>query len=117
MVPLRRPTADSALLVAAAIAGMRRIYEPGYQLAKCGVMLLDLVESSLYQAELDLEPGEGRDQSHLMGTIDQLNRRFGKRTVFVGSAGVPQAHEWAMRQERRTPQYTTRLSDVPVARA
>lgn len=67
MVPLRRPTADSALLVAAAIAGMRRIYEPGYQLAKCGVMLLDLVESSLYQAELDLEPGEGRDQSHLMG--------------------------------------------------
>jgi DNA polymerase V len=67
MVPLRRPTADSALLVAAAIAGMRRIYESGYQLAKCGVMLLDLVESSLYQAELDLEPGEGRDQSHLMG--------------------------------------------------
>ena len=117
MVPLRRPTADSALLVAAAIAGMRRIYEPGYQLAKCGVMLLDLVESSLYQAELDLEPGEDRDQSHLMGTIDQLNRRFGKRTVFVGSAGVPQAHEWAMRQERRTPQYTTRLADVPIARA
>ena len=60
---------------------------------------------------------EGRDQSHLMGTIDQLNRRFGKRTVFVGSAGIPQAHEWAMRQERRTPQYTTRLADIPVARA
>jgi DNA polymerase V len=52
-----------------------------------------------------------------MGAMDQLNRRFGKRTVFVGSAGVPQAHEWAMRQERRTPQYTTRLADIPVVMA
>ncbi len=117
VVPLRRPTSDTALLVAAAIAGMRSIYEPGHQLAKCGVMLLDLVESSLYQAELHLDDVDKRDQSHLMSAVDQLNRRYGKRTVFVASSGIPKTHEWAMRQERKTPQYTTRLADVPVASA
>lgn len=117
VVPLRRPTADSQLLVAAACDGMRRIFEPGFQLSKAGVMLLDLGSSSAHQGELDLDAPAGRDKSGLLSAIDGLNQRFGKRTVFVGSAGVAESHEWGMRQERRTPQYTTRLSDIPIARA
>jgi len=41
-----------------------------------------------------------------------------KRPLHVGSTGqtAPQ-RAWGMKQERRTPQYTTRLEDVPVARA
>lgn len=116
-VPLRRPTADSQLLVAAACAGMRQIYEPGFEISKAGVMMLDLGSSSIHQAELDLEETDCKDRSGLMTAMDRLNSRFGKRTVFVGSAGLPQGHQWAMRQERRTPQYTTRLSDIPIARA
>lgn len=34
VVPLRRPTADTRLLAGAAIAGIRWIYEPGYQLIR-----------------------------------------------------------------------------------
>lgn len=117
MVPLRRPTADSSLLVGAACEGMRRIYQPGFQMAKAGVMLLDLASSSFHQAELDLDEPQRKDKSGLMSAIDGLNSRYGKRTVFVGSAGMPSGHEWAMRQERRTGQYTTRLSDIPIARA
>lgn len=116
VVPLRRPTADSAHLVAAAAEGMRRIFEPGHQLAKCGVMLLD-ISDGVHQTELDLCEVESRDQSQLMSTVDGLNQRFGRRTVFVASAGIPKTHEWAMRQARRTPHYTTCLDDIPVARA
>lgn len=116
-IPLRRPTADTQLLVAAACEGMRRIYEPGFQLAKAGVMLLDLGASTFLQGELDLDEPIGKDMSGLMSAIDGLNSRYGKRTVFVGSAGMPKGHQWAMRQERRTPQYTTRLADIPIARA
>ena len=32
MVPLRRPTADTALLVQAAVLGLRSIYQPGFEL-------------------------------------------------------------------------------------
>jgi DNA polymerase V len=118
-VPLRRPTADTGELVQAATAGMRRMYEPGYRMAKAGVMLLDLVPGSLVQGELDLEDEEIRDRRKLMETIDALNSRYGKGTVHSAATGGSNrsAKGWKMRQERCTPQYTTRWEDVPIARA
>ncbi len=54
-VPLRRPSADTALIVGAVLAGLNVIYRPGYLYAKAGVMLLDLQPQSHQQGELDLE--------------------------------------------------------------
>ena len=42
MVPLRRPSADTAVIVGAVLAGLKVIYRPGYQYAKAGVMLLEM---------------------------------------------------------------------------
>ena len=40
------------------------------------------------------------------------------RTVHSASTGgTNKGKDWGMKQERRTPQYTTRWEDVPVARA
>ena len=121
VVPLRRPTADTAQLVQAATAGMRRIYQPGYQLIKAGVMLLDLVPGNIHQGELDLgadDVDDTHDRKRLMTAMDTLNGRFGKGTLHVASSGLDDHRRlWGMRQERRTPQYTTRWDEVPVARA
>ena len=120
VVPLVRPSADTSELANAAVKGLRSIYAPGYQLAKAGVMLLDLVPDSFVQAELDLDAtsNDQRDRTKLMHAVDQVNDRFGKRTVLLGSSGLTQgADSWGMRQVRRTPCYTTRWSEVPVARA
>jgi DNA polymerase V len=118
VVPLRRPTADTALLVQAATAGMRQIYEPGYQLIKAGVMLLDLVPGNIQQGELDLEADDTHDRSRLMSAMDTLNGRFGKGTLHVASSGLDDHRRlWGMRQERRTPHYTTCWDEMPVARA
>lgn len=115
-VPLRRPTADSRVLAKAAADGMRFMYVPGFQLIKAGVFLMDLQPASVQQGELELEPEEGRDRTRLMAAMDVLNGRFGKGTLHVGSTGLQGATQtWGMRQERRTPQYTTRWDDVPVA--
>lgn len=38
VVPLRRPTADTAMLVRAAVTGLRSIFRPGILYAKAGVM-------------------------------------------------------------------------------
>ena len=118
VVPLRRPTADSRLLVQSAVVVVRQIYQTGYRLSKAGVMLMDLSDDTLKQCELDLEPVDNRDRSKLMMTMDALNSRFGRDTVHVGSASRQRApSDWAMRQERLTPQYTTKWSDMPVVRA
>ena len=118
VVPLRRPTADTGLLVAAALAALRSIYEPGFAIAKAGVMLLDLQSCEFEQCELGLEDDPSEDRSRLMFALDALNQRYGKGTVHCGSAGTArQVKSWGMKQERRTPQYTTRWEDVPIARA
>ena len=113
VVPLRRPTADTGKLVWAAAMGMRRMYEPGYKMAKAGVMLLDLVLGNVLQAELDLEEEDQRDRTKLMVALDTLNGRYGKGTVHSASTGgTNKGKDWGMKQERRTPQYTTRWEDA-----
>lgn len=117
-VPLRRPSADTALIVQAALMGLKAIYKPGYNYAKAGVMLMDLQSDAVQQGELDLEGDDIKDRGKLMATLDGLNQRYGRGTVLTASAGLAgDKRAWSMKQERRTPQYTTRWEDMPVARA
>jgi DNA polymerase V len=117
VVPLRIPTSDTNLLVQAAIAGIRTIYRPGYNFAKAGVMLLDLIDASVDQAELDLDEPPA-DRGDLMAALDRINRRYGRGAVYVGSEGTKGARRrWVMKQNLRTPDYTTRLEDIPLVRA
>ena len=120
VVPLRRPSADTTVLVQSALMGLERIYRPGFKFAKAGVMLLDLQSADIQQTELDLEGDT--DSLHgrvrLMSALDSINGRYGKGSIQVASGGHSGAHkDWSMRQERRTPAYTTQWADIPTARA
>ncbi|MDO9400895.1 MAG: Y-family DNA polymerase [Polaromonas sp.] len=116
-VPMRRPTTDSMLLVNTAVRGLQAIYRPGFNYAKAGVMLLDLQDGAVEQAELDLEPEDGA-RGTLMATLDRLNDRFGRNTVLLASAGLDgKERSWATRQSLLTPQYTTNWRDLPIAKA
>jgi DNA polymerase V len=126
IVPLVRPSADTAVIVHAALVGLKSIYQPGFQLAKAGVMLLDLQSDSVVQGELDLQSdtatdhrqSEYIDKTQLMSAMDGLNRRYGRGTLKMASAGLAgDKRIWSMKQQRRTPGYTTCLADMPVARA
>ena len=121
VVPLLRPSADTTLIVQAALDGLRCIYKPDFLYAKAGVMLLEIQPDTVQQSVLDLEPeqpGRSADKGRLMGAIDVLNGRYGRGTVLLASAGLEgDRRRWAMKQERRTPQYTTRWEDMPVVRA
>ena len=125
-IQLQPPSSDSQVLVGAAVRGIQSFYEPGYRLSKAGVMLLDLAPSSLEQGDLleGLASGAGRPArdprgSGLMEAVDRLNGRFGKGAVHLGSTGFADQDEagWRMRQERRTPRYTTRIGEIPLVRA
>ena len=118
VVPLRRPTADTGDLVTTAVMGLSAIYRPGFKLAKAGVMLLDLQDASYQQIELDLEDDQAPNRSRLMTAMDTVNQRFGKGALHMASAGMAgDKRVWAMKQERRTPGYTTRWADILEVRA
>jgi len=54
-----------------------------------------------------------------MSTLSRLNLRYGRGTVLIiASVGVARdKRAWSMKQERRTPAYTTCSADMPVVRA
>ena len=118
-VPLRRPSSDTAAIIGAALAGLRAIYRPGFKYAKAGVMLMSLQSDSVQQCELALDDsGNPTDRQNLMSALDSLNERYGRGTVLMASAGLDgERRNWSMKQERRTPGYTTCWEDMPVARA
>jgi DNA polymerase V len=123
---LGRPSADTRVLVGTAVRLIRGMARPGFNYVKAGVMLADLQPDHRVQGELDLfaeteEPvATRRDRSLLMDALDALNQRFGKGSISVASAARLEAHAGsvaAARQEWRSPRYTTRLDEIPAARA
>jgi DNA polymerase V len=110
VVPLPSPTADTSKIVEAALAVLHFIYKPGYKYAKAGVMLLDLQPKTRHQFTLDLEDETQHNEARarLMKTLDEVNERYGRGTLKLASAGTQTQHSaWQMKQERKTPGYTT----------
>lgn len=120
VMQLQPATSDTKALVNAAVHGLQQIYEPGFQLSKAGVILQDLCSGTEQQGDLLFtDIGTARDSSALMEAMDKINARFGKGVVHVASTGQTDQDEsgWRMKQERRTPRYTTNLAEIPIARA
>jgi DNA polymerase V len=123
--PLVRPSADTRLLVLAAVEAARREFRHGFKYAKAGVILSDLQPASQHQGELDLfaeDPASStRDRAALMDAMDVLNCRFGRDSVRIGSATLAShdtaVRSWTTKRERRSPRFTTRWDEMPVVRA
>ena len=109
-VPLTYPTNDSLEVNRWAAYLCERIYKPGYQYKKAGVMLSEITPASQRQGDL-LEPGPAIND-RLMQALDTLNQRYGRGTVKVSTQGAYQG--WQMLQERKSPNYTTCWEEVPV---
>jgi DNA polymerase V len=110
-VPLPQPTNDSLVVNRWADHLVGRMFKPGYEYKKAGVMLGDISPVGRYQTDW-LEPPQATD-TRLMTTLDKLNQRYGRGTVKVSTQG---AHTgWQMRQERKSPNYTTNWDTLPLA--
>lgn len=79
---------------------------------KAGVMLDDLLPIEDRPLTLFERPRE--KSAALMGALDAVNDRFGKKTMVLASEGIKQP--WQQRSNHRSPRYTTRLSDLPVVK-
>lgn len=111
---LSEPSADTRLLARAALHGLRRLYRPGYRYAKAGIMLLALTPANRHQLGLFADADRSDRGQRLMAAMDRINRRYGRETVVLAGAGLQR--RWAMRQAHRSPRYTARWDELPIAR-
>lgn len=113
---LPAPTADTLALHGPALQILREIHKPGFKYQKAGVILLDLASAGRRQLSF-LEPrGEEKTRRDaLMRVLDRVNTAYGRGTLTLAASGLGRK-EWHMRQERRSPSYTTSWAELPVAR-
>jgi DNA polymerase V len=111
-IPLPSPTDDTRQLVNIALWGLRQIYKPNYNYAKAGIMLGELVPAEGVQGDMFSQIKTNPKSAVLMSTIDTINRKMGKESIKLASEGF--RRPWKMRQENKSPAYTTRWSDLPV---
>ncbi|WP_448327721.1 Y-family DNA polymerase [Sulfitobacter sp. M13] len=113
MMPMSSDTFD---LVGAARRCAQAAWPKGqaglFGFTKAGVMLDDLLR--MEDRPLTLFDAPKIKSQALMEALDQVNDRFGKKTMVLASEGMKRS--WKLRSDYHSPRYTTRLLDLPVVR-
>ena len=112
VVPLPFSSDSNIELIRAAAKGLKLIYKPGLYYKKAGVIAMGIVPRNNVQYSMFDSP----DPRHpvLMKIIDKINSQNGY--PLVKHACQDSKRTWKMRQEKLSPKYTTKLSDILVVK-
>ena len=103
------PSSDSSLIIKTAKLLLREIYQQGFKYQKCGIMLLDLVDSDYIQNNL-FEKTPPQKKEYLSSIIDAINQSTGNESIFYASQGIKRS--WKMRCSKRSQRYTTQWKEL-----
>ncbi|MBU0680566.1 MAG: Y-family DNA polymerase [Proteobacteria bacterium] len=110
MLTLSAPTAHTPTLITLALKGLAIIYREGRGYQKAGVMLTDLCHKECRQQNLFTAPNQ--DSATLMAALDNINDRWGRNTLHYAAEGI--SKPWAMRQDFKSPAYTSKWQELPL---
>jgi DNA polymerase V len=109
-IPMPSPTDDSRQLVKISLWALKRIYRPGFNYAKAGVMLSEIVPKAGIQNDLFSQPVSNQKSEALMSAMDDINRKMGREFIKLASEGFKRP--WKMKQENKSSNYTTDWSGL-----
>ena len=107
---LDTPTNDGLEIVSRCIDALRSIYRPDCIYKRAGVIVSDIVPQSQVQLTFFHQHADIEKRQHLMAAVDKLNDGFGRMKVRFAINGFEK--KWHLRQEKLSPCYTTRMSDL-----
>ncbi|ECF3654145.1 Y-family DNA polymerase [Salmonella enterica] len=110
---LQTPTQDTRDIIAAAVRALDRIWVNGHRYAKAGCMLNDFTPTGISQLNLFDTALPRSNSDKLMKVLDGINHSGIGKVWFAGRGIAP---EWKMKRELLSPAYTTRWSELPIAR-
>jgi DNA polymerase V len=103
------PTNDSLEIVKFALKGLKQIYRSDCIYKKAGVIVGRTVPES--QVQLSLFDSVDRDKRREVNfVVDTINRKMGRDKVKLAVQGS--GRKWKLKQEKLSPCYTTRFTDM-----
>lgn len=108
VVNLPFPTNSGIELAQYASIGLKRIFKEGYNYKKAGVIVMDITSEKYIQQGLfgNSDPRH----KNIMQVMDTINHRYGQHTLKLASQDKKRL--WKMKQEKLSPRYSTKLSDI-----
>lgn len=113
--PLPHATQDTRVIVRESLKLIRKIWKPGLQYNKAGIMLGDFRSPGQEQEDLFGEVCDSSRNGELMQLMDRINSKEGAGTLKLGRNAGPRG-AWQMKRQNLSPAYTTRWSDLPTAK-
>ena len=107
---LDSPSSDTLEITEAAIRLADRIYRPGIQFMKSGVILSNIIPGLTHHILFDPIPKRD-ERAELSTAIDRMNRKYGLKAVGLAVAGYGNA-DWKNRKEHLTPNYLTDIDQI-----
>jgi DNA polymerase V len=108
-ITLPVPTNDTAELNAYTVKLLQSLFRKGYRYKKSGVIAENLIPEDQQQTAL-WDHNDRKRYKTLMKTVDRINAGFGRDTIKFAIQGMNR--NWKMRQEKLSPDYTTKWSDI-----
>jgi DNA polymerase V len=108
-IRLPKPTSYTNELIKYAVPLVEKLYKAGPKYLKAGVMLGGIVPDISIQGNLFLSETRNCERK-LMDMIDNIN--FSQRDDVLKFAASGTKRNWKMRQELRSPRYTTRWNEL-----
>lgn len=103
------PTDDTRLITQAALAGLDKLYRPGFAFSKAEVLLMDLCGRGEFTDDL-FASSQPANSEKVMAVLDSINTKWGRGTLRPGV--VPAAPAWSMRRELMSQSFTTRVDQL-----
>ena len=108
---LNFPEASNAtgFIIQQARSCLEKIFKPGQDYKKAGIMLLNLVPEDVMQLDI-MTAQDVMKSDKLMATVDRINTRLGKHTVYYAAEGVQK--NWELRRDFISPRCSTRVAEA-----
>lgn len=103
------PTSSTSEIIEFSKMLLKDIYKPGYSYKKAGVIITEIISSTPIQADL-FDTIDRDKHKKLLKVIDDLNDGLGSNKVRIASQGY--SKKWKLKNEKLSPRYTTKLSDI-----
>lgn len=103
-IDLDEPTDSVTMLVRTALQLLESVYKQEVIYKKCGVILTDMLDKQNYIPALFADHERIQNNENLMQAYEQIQKRFGKTKLAVGSCYLPE-RKWSGKQESLSRNY------------
>src|SRR6056300_1695369 len=107
------PTSNTSKIIKEAKRLTNKLFLPGYEYQKIGVMLLNISDAKNEQGSL-LDSENYSKSDTVMKSLDAVNKQYGSGALMLGAQGKQK--NWRMRADRKSGAYTTNIKDLPIVK-